>query len=66
MIRFKELEVLFHTAALGQRGASGNKLDYQDTDEREGNEFLLNLILKIRIGTSLKFACMFVCLHFYF
>ena len=44
MIHFKEPEGLFHTAALGQRGASGNELDYQDTDEREGKEFLLNIL----------------------
>ena len=32
MIRFKSPEVLFHMAALGQKGASGNELDNQDTD----------------------------------
>ena len=32
MIGFKEPEVLFHTAALGNTGTLGTELDYRDTD----------------------------------
>ena len=54
MIHFKEPEGLFHTAALGQRGASGNELDYQDTEVPQTMGFAFTVQIRQKMKEKAK------------